>query len=146
MFIFIHVSGLNKKIDGNWHGIGVRTVNEGVTEYTFCYTEVKYMILNTTNLSFYIKNHHPDKVPHLNCTRKSKSESTNTVQLRLKETFKNKLSVNSPRAQNISTSIGLCIAVDIRSYSIVENHGFRNLISTLELSTHFCQTVFANFA
>lgn len=65
--------------------------------------------------------------------------------------FRQAFPTHSNRAKDITAAIGAFIAVDMRSYSVEENAGFKNMLNVIEprytiLSrAHFSQTVIPAF-
>ena len=112
-----------------------------------CFIKVSYKTGNTSNMATHLKRIHgissvntgssDTTVTTASSTlESSKNVDTGTVgttgQLRLSEVFKVKYSHGSVKAQSITKAIGAFIAKDMRPYSIIENPGFRNMISVLD--------------
>ncbi|KAL6479259.1 hypothetical protein MHYP_G00126920 [Metynnis hypsauchen] len=103
----------------------VRVVDKNTTECKMCYTRVPYPATgNTTNMAGHIRRHHKD----VDLTGKTSS----LVQPTIQSSFGVKLAQTSARAKAITNAIGLFIAADLQPYSVVENAGFKHLISVLE--------------
>ena len=90
---------------------------------------------NTSNLVSHLKTKHPElykkfesqKAPTTSTSTKPKQltpfESGDRVRM---------WDINDPRAQRVHRLIGEMIAIDIQPFSVMENEGFINLLSTLE--------------
>ncbi|KAL6483820.1 hypothetical protein MHYP_G00086920 [Metynnis hypsauchen] len=103
----------------------VRVVDKNTTVCKMCYTRVPYPATgNTTNMAGHIRRHHKD----VDLTGKTSS----LVQPTIQSSFGVKLAQTSARAKAITNAIGLFIAADLQPYSVVENAGFKHLISVLE--------------
>ena len=76
---------------------------------------------------------HSSKDCQVESGERGKSNSS-SGQLKLSEMFKgqNKLKFSSPRHADITRSIGMFIAKDLRPYSVVENEGFKGMLTALE--------------
>ncbi|KAJ8346731.1 hypothetical protein SKAU_G00281320 [Synaphobranchus kaupii] len=90
--------------------------------YKNCLAKVKYNG-NTTNMRSHLFRHHPDL---------ASEEKTAGSQPTIDSVFKAKLPFASPRAASITKSIAGFICKDLRPYSVVENEGFRRMLTTLE--------------
>lgn len=105
----------------------VRVVDKKITVCKICYTRVPYTATgNTTNMAGHIRRHHKD----VDLTASGKTPSL--VQPTISSSFAVKLPQTSARAKAITNAIGLFIAADLQPYSVVENTGFKHLISVLE--------------
>uniref|UniRef100_A0A3B1JJI0 Zinc finger BED domain-containing protein 1-like n=1 Tax=Astyanax mexicanus TaxID=7994 RepID=A0A3B1JJI0_ASTMX len=103
----------------------VRVVDRNTTVCKMCYMRVPYPATgNTTNMAAHIRRHHKD----VDLTGKTSS----LVQPTIQSSFVVKLAQTSARAEAITNAIGLFIAADLQPYSVVENTGFKHLISVLE--------------
>ncbi|XP_034023456.1 zinc finger BED domain-containing protein 1-like [Thalassophryne amazonica] len=103
----------------------VRVVDKKTTVCKMCYTRVPYPATgNTTNMAGHIRRHHKD----VDLAGKTSS----LVQPTIDSSFVMKLAQTSACAKAITNAIGLFIAADLQPYSVVENAGFKHLISVLE--------------
>ncbi|XP_034023290.1 zinc finger BED domain-containing protein 1-like [Thalassophryne amazonica] len=103
----------------------VRVVDKKTTVCKMCYTRVPYPATgNTTNMAGHIRRHHKD----VDLAGKTSS----LVQPTIDSSFVMKLAQTSARAKAITNAIGLFIAAGLQPYSVVENAGFKHLISVLE--------------
>lgn len=117
-----------------WEHFGFRTTEDNGkkipvssdTTCKHCFAGVSYNSGNTSNMTTHVKMHHP--CIDLSVRKKNIPHS----QLRLQDAVREKMSVNSPQALNISRTIGKFIATDLRPFSIVESAGFKLLLSALE--------------
>lgn len=116
-----------------WAHFGFYNTDDGKTldkDYAICkncLAKVKYNG-NTTNMHSHLVRHHPD----LASEEKTANVSTPGSQPTLDTVFKAKLPFASPRAASITKSIAGFICKDLRPYSVVENEGFRRMLTTLE--------------
>uniref|UniRef100_A0A087Y3Q6 Uncharacterized protein n=1 Tax=Poecilia formosa TaxID=48698 RepID=A0A087Y3Q6_POEFO len=92
-----------------------------------CHTSVKNSG-NTTNLQAHLKRHHPDKV----MLAEELHRDPKQTRLDSDGMFSHKLPTTSPRSQNITETIAYFIRQDLRSYSVVENAGFRRMVNAME--------------
>lgn len=101
-----------------------RVVDQKTTVCRLCYTRVPYATSgNTSNMAGHIRRHHKE----VDLTGKK-----TLTQATLPFSFRAKLPQNSARAKEITSAIGVFVASDMRPYSVVENAGFKHLISVLE--------------
>ena len=102
----------------------VRVVDKKVTVCKLCYARVPYSSTDSmTNMAGHLRRHH--KNIDLSFKRTPATQTT------LQSSFGIKLPSNSTRANAITSAL-VFIAADMRPYSVVENSGFRHLISILE--------------
>lgn len=102
----------------------VRVVDKKTTVCKLCYVRVPYSLTgSTTNMAGHLRRHHKNI---------DLSVKPTTTQTTLPSSFGIKLPSNSTRANAITRAVGVFIAADMRPYSVVENSGFRHLISVLE--------------
>lgn len=120
-----------------------------------CFTEVSYKTGTTTNMRTHIIRKHNiniDEDREDTSTRPTAGVNTNKTtqsdgQLKLSHFLNQKYSRTSQRHLNITTAIGMFIAKDLRPYSVVENEGFRNLLTVIDpryevpSRTHFATSV-----
>lgn len=68
------------------------------------------------------------------CKQSSSSGTSGKRQIDLKDVLlrKNKLSTSSTTHKSITKSIGIFLAKDMRTFSVVENEGFRAMVYELE--------------
>ena len=104
-----------------------------------CYARVPYSSTDSmTNMAGHLRRHH--KNIDLSFKRTPATQTT------LQSSFRIKLPSNSTRANAITSAL-VFIAADMQPYSVVENSGFRHLISILEprykipIRTHLTATV-----
>ncbi len=76
-------------------------------------------------MQMHILRHHPE----INLAAAQKT--TQQQQPTLPSLFQAKFPANSDRAQKITNAIAIFIALDMRSFSVVENEGFKYLLSVL---------------
>ncbi|XP_057186792.1 E3 SUMO-protein ligase ZBED1-like [Triplophysa rosa] len=89
---------------------------------TFTYTN------STTNMMQHVNRHHSKKLK----AQPSVSKKLLTGQTTLTGRFAVPLTATGARAAEITRSIGVFMAKDLRPFSVVENEGFRLLVNTLE--------------
>ncbi|KAK6196376.1 hypothetical protein SNE40_001613 [Patella caerulea] len=100
-----------------------------------CKTIIKFCG-NTTNLNTHLTRHHSGDC--LNSSAKTASSTCGEVQGRqcqhptIDSAFQNKLSRNSKRATEITDSVTRFIIQDLQPYSVVEDKGFKHMLSILE--------------
>ncbi|KAI2660455.1 Nuclear receptor subfamily 1 group I member 2 [Labeo rohita] len=103
----------------------VRVVDKKNTVCKLCYVRIShYSTGSTTNMAGHLRRHHKN----IDLSVKP----TSVTQTTLPSSFGIKLPSNSTRAKAITSAVGVFIAADMRPYSVVENSGFRHLISVLE--------------
>lgn len=90
-----------------------------------CHARVKYSG-NMTNLRAHLARHHED------LPQTSNAKRMDPVQLTLNQVQSPKLPPTSSRAVKITQSVLYFICKDMRPLSVVENDGFRHLLTTLE--------------
>lgn len=91
-----------------------------------CFKKLPQPAGNTTNMQMHILRHHPD----ISLARAQKT--TQQQQPTLPSLFQAKFPANSDRAQKIIDAIGIFMSLDMRPFSVVENEGFKYLLSVLE--------------
>ena len=144
---------------------GVRETDKTKSICKICKGSVSYSSGNNSNMSTHLKRKRPEitlqkpeskpKNPTAEQAKAKPQTASNLTtstpgQLRLHEVMQSKLSQNSPRAQLITKAIGIFMAKDLRPYSVVENPGFKKLVSVLEprynmpSRVHFSKTVVPN--
>lgn len=118
-------------------------VTDGVMDKTItvcklCKTQIKYATGSTSSMNAHMsRKHGVSSTKVTSSAEKSKEHEhkrTASGQLSLHESFalKNKFSRTSTRHAEITRSIGLFIAKDMRPFSVMENQGFANMIHVLE--------------
>lgn len=104
----------------------VCVVDKKTTVCKIRYVRVPYLATgNTTNMAGHIRRHHKD-------VDLTTGKTPSLVQPTISSSFAIKLPQTSARAKAITNAIGLFIAADLQPYSVVENAGFKHLISVLE--------------
>ena len=88
-----------------------------------CRYKVKYSS-NTSNLQSHLDHHHADLGSATAVIRPNQPQIADSLQT--------KLPFGCPRARRITRSIATFICKDLRPYSVVERHGFRRMVNTLE--------------
>ena len=103
----------------------------------------------------HLQRKHPHFYEKINAHKTKQSQVSSSVkgvapsggQQTIKGAFQAKLNPNSPRALEYTKSIGMFMAKDLMSFSVVDNPGFRNMVNTLEpryqipSRTHFAEKV-----
>ncbi|XP_061108746.1 E3 SUMO-protein ligase ZBED1-like isoform X2 [Conger conger] len=117
-----------------WTHFGFHEEKEGSKEVDkshaickLCHARVKYCG-NTTNLRAHLARHHAD----VRLTFPANAKRVDSSQPTLGQVYAAKLPPTSTRATKITLSIIQFICKDLRPLSVVENEGFRNMITTLE--------------
>ncbi len=93
-------------------------------------------------MQMHILRHHPE----INLAAAQKT-TQQQQQPTLPSLFQAKFPANSDRAQKITNAIAIFMALDMRPFSVVENEGFKYLLSVLEpryllpSRAHFSQNV-----
>jgi hypothetical protein len=138
---------------------GVKSVDKTVTVCRHCEDDVAIKYTgSTTNMCTHMKRHHPRV--DVSGTRRKSTTATSTAttstgatgatgQLRIADLFKpsDKMTPTSTRYKAISKGIGIFLACDMRPYAVVDNSGFKHMMSVLEprypvpSRTHFSTTV-----
>lgn len=148
-----------------WAYFGFREGNNDKPTCKLCFADIMCKAGNTTNLANHLKRKHnialssasatatstgasstAEKSPGLSAPNKS---SATLSDMKIPEMFKmsQKLSASSDRHKALTQAIATFIALDMRPYSVVENKGFKYLMSIAEprynipSRTHFAQTV-----
>ncbi len=120
---------------------GNRVVDKTHTICRKCFKKLPQVTGNTTNMQMHILRHHPE----INLAAAQKT--TQQQQPTLPSLFQAKFPANSDRAQKITNAIAIFMALDMRPFSVVENEGFKYLLSVLEpryllpSRAHFSQNV-----
>ena len=80
---------------------------------------------DASNMLAHMKRHHADR----DLAQPGAAATTPRQQPDLHEAFKMKLGLKSERAKAITNAIGVFMALDMRPFSVVENHGFKRLLN-----------------
>ena len=114
-----------------WAYFGFKT-REGCNDFAkshavckLCNARVKFSG-NTTNLRSHVARHHDNVALQANVKRVDPAQQT------IQEVNFSKLPATSTRATKITQSVLSFICKDMRPLSVVENEGFRNMMTTLE--------------
>lgn len=89
-----------------------------------CHAKIKYAGGNTTNMRNHVSRFHPELQTPV-------SAIVDPAQPKIDQLIST-LPPNSVRGQRITRAVASFIAKDIRPFSVVENPGFRHLLTTLE--------------
>ncbi len=120
---------------------GNRVVDKTHTICRKCFKKLPQVTGNTTNMQMHILRHHPE----INLAAAQKT--TQQQQPTLPSLFQAKFPADSDRAQKITNAIAIFMALDMQPFSVVENEGFKYLLSVLEpryllpSRAHFSQNV-----
>ncbi|KAM9853513.1 E3 SUMO-protein ligase ZBED1-like [Aulostomus maculatus] len=93
----------------------------------------------------HLSRHHPEI--SLSQSRSATTLTPAKTQRSIKDAFQQPYSVNSDKHKKITRAVGLCIAENMQPYSVVEDAGFNNLLTTLDpryvvpSRTYFSDTV-----
>jgi hypothetical protein len=134
------MAGKNKK-SGVWQYF--EFLNKGGTEdktitvCNICKAQLKYLTSSTSSMTAHIFRKHGITLTPRTTGEKIKHPVTPTTlsgQLRLPEAlaFRNKYTRSSFRHTDITRSIGVFLAKDMRPFSVLENTGFVNMIRVLD--------------
>lgn len=104
---------------------GTQEIDKSKVVCKLCQAVLKYCN-NTTNLRNHLSRHHADAL------QQPAAKPVDSRQMQLDRSFLCKLPPNSARAQEITESVAVFICKDLRPYSVVENSGFKKMVSTLE--------------
>lgn len=120
---------------GVWEHFGFKNKPSGELDRStavckLCNTNVKYSG-NTTNLRAHLKRHHSDKLTLLAEPKKIRCDPKQTT-LDSDGGCSTKLPSTSPRSHKITQSIAYFICQDLGPYSVVENVGFRRMVTAME--------------
>lgn len=110
---------------GFLHKVGCAEIDKTHAVCKMCRARIKYSG-NTTNLRAHLVRHHEDLPLASNAKR------LNPSQLTLDKVQSPKLPPTSSRATKITQSVIYFICKDMRPLSVVENDGFRHMLTTLE--------------
>lgn len=119
---------------------GNRVVDKTHTICRKCFKKLPQVTGNTTNMQMHILRHHPE-------INLAAAQKTTQQQPTLPSFFQAKFPANSDRAQKITNAIAIFMALDMRPFSVVDNEGFKYLLSVLEpryllpSRAHFSQNV-----
>lgn len=119
---------------------GNRVVDKTQTICRKCFKKLTQVTGNTSNMSMHLQRHHPEI--NLGARKKTPAQKSTLPNL-----FQMKLLANSDRAQKITRGIGSFMSLGMSPFSVVENEGFKHLISVLEpryvlpSRAHFSQNV-----
>ena len=120
---------------------GAKTVDKSKTICKHCSVIVPYEHGNTTNMRAHLSRHHPDVSLSQTATKVTKTQGS------IESAFQKPYSTTSERHKSITHALGLCIAKDMRPYSLVDGAGFDNLLAVMDpryippSRTHLSDTV-----
>lgn len=112
------------------------TEDRNITVCNICKMQIKYMTGSTSSMTAHILRRHGITLSKTKAAaeNREKNKHTSTGQLRLPEALglRNKYPRSSTRHGDITRSIGVFIAKDMRPFSVLENSGFVNMIGALD--------------
>ena len=140
---------------------GIKTLDKTKTVCKVCEAQIAYRTGNTTNMFTHLQKKHPKLHEELEASKSKDSKPSQSVkgvappvkgvalsgQHSLKDMLQTKLNPDGSRATELTKSIGMFIAKDLRAFSVVKNPGFINMINTFEprykipSRTHFASKV-----
>ena len=99
------------------------TENKTLTVWNICKTQVKYLSESTSSMTAHLLRRHGITLSKTKGANRENVKQPLTGQLRLPEALglKNKYSRSSTRHADITRSIGVFIAKDMRPFSVLEN-------------------------
>ena len=101
---------------------------------------------STSTLNNHLKNKHPDEYESITADKHAAADNkpgTSSTPKRLQPTLaqfsahKRKWAIDSEEARKVHEAIGRMIAVDVQPYSVVEDVGFQNVVTTWNQGTQF---------
>ena len=110
------------------------TEDKTLTVWNICKTQLKYLSGSTSSIVTHLLRRHGITLSKTKGVNRQNVKQPLTGQIRLPEALglKNKYSRSSTRHADITSSIGVFIAKDMRPFSVLENRRFVDMISVLD--------------